>query len=363
MAGTAVRGRLTWQTATVATVTDETPAVRTLVLAVPDWGGHRAGQHLDIRLTGDDGYQAERSYSIASAPGEPLAITVERLEDGEVSPYLTQDVLAGDEIEVRGPIGGYFVWDGVAADSVPLLLAAGGSGVVPLRAILRHRSRIGSSVPVRLLYSVRSMADVIYRSELSAPADGVQVSYTLTRQQPPGWTGYARRVDQAMMTEVAWPASGASGAAGLSGPLASAPLAYVCGPTNFVEAVAADLVALGYPPQRVKTERFGATGTPLLVSGIWVRSMEVAVMEALEDGVLDGNAIGGMLIELFGAEMTTAVGTCGSCGTAGQVAEMAVYQGRMGMVVRCRVCDNVLMVFVEVRGVTCVDLRGLASLV
>ncbi len=256
MAGTAVRGRLTWQTATVSTVTDETPAVRTLVLAVPDWGGHRAGQHLDIRLTGDDGYQAERSYSIASAPGEPVAITVERLEDGEVSPYLTQDVLAGDEIEVRGPIGGYFVWDRRGRDGeAPLLLAAGGSGVVPLRAILRHRCRVGSSVPVRLLYSVRSQAEVIYRSELSAPADDVQVIYTLTRQQPAGWTGYARRVDQAMMTEVAWPASGA--------------LAYVCGPTNFVEAVAADLVALGYPPQRVKTERFGATGTPLFVSGLW----------------------------------------------------------------------------------------------
>ncbi|MGH3290095.1 MAG: FAD-binding oxidoreductase, partial [Streptosporangiaceae bacterium] len=215
-------------------------------------------QHLDIRLTADDGYRAERSYSIASAPGEPVAITVERLDDGEVSPYLTQDVQPGDEIEVRGPIGGYFVWDGVASDSVPLLLAAGGSGVVPLRAILRHRSRIGSSVPVRLLYSVRSQADVIYRSELSSPSssgDGVEVIYTLTRQQPPGWTGYARRVDLQMMAEVAWPvASGASGS--------SAPLAYVCGPTNFVEAVASDLVALGYPPQRVKTERFGATGTP-----------------------------------------------------------------------------------------------------
>jgi ferredoxin-NADP reductase len=254
MEGTAVRGRLTWQTATVSTVTDETPAVRTLVLSVPDWPGDRAGQHLDIRLTGDDGYQAERSYSIASAPGEPVAITVERLDDGEVSPYLTQDVQPGDEIEVRGPIGGYFVWepagpDGAGSDSGPLLLAAGGSGVVPLRAILRHRSRVGSSVPVRLLYSVRSQAEVIYRSELSSPADGVDVIYTLTRNQPPGWTGYARRVDQQMMAEVAWP-------------VASAPLAYVCGPTNFVEAVASDLVALGYPPQRVKTERFGATGTP-----------------------------------------------------------------------------------------------------
>ena len=249
MEGTAVRGRLSWQTATVGAVMDETSAVRTLSLQVPDWAGHQAGQHLDIRLTADDGYRAERSYSIASAPGEPVAITVERLDDGEVSPYLTQDVQPGDEIELRGPIGGYFVWDGRASDSAPLLLLAGGSGVVPLRAMLRHRARAGSSVPVRLLYSVRRLPDVIYRPELSAEPDGVQVIYTLTRQQPPGWTGYARRVDPAMIGEVAWP-------------VAQAPLAYVCGPTNFVEGVAADLVALGYPPQRVKTERFGATGTP-----------------------------------------------------------------------------------------------------
>jgi ferredoxin-NADP reductase len=250
MAGTAVRGRLTWQTATVGALTDETPAVRTLSLEVPDWAGHRAGQHLDIRLTADDGYRAERSYSIASAPGEPVAITVERLDDGEVSPYLTQDVQPGDEIEVRGPIGGYFVWETAGPDgAAPLLLLAGGSGVVPLRAMLRHRSRVGSSVPVRLLYSVRSLAEVIYHSELAEEPDGVQVIYTLTRQQPPGWTGYARRVDPAMIAEVAWP-------------VAQAPQTYVCGPTNFVEAVATDLVALGYPPQRVKTERFGATGTP-----------------------------------------------------------------------------------------------------
>jgi ferredoxin-NADP reductase len=250
MAGTAVRGRLTWQTATVSAVTDETPTVRTLSFEVPEWAGHRAGQHLDIRLTADDGYRAERSYSIASAPGEPVAITVERLDDGEVSPYLTEDVQPGDEIELRGPIGGYFVWEPAGPDSAaPLLLLAGGSGVVPLRAMLRLRAQAGSSVPVRLLYSVRSLPEVIYRSELSAEPDGVQVIYALTRQQPPGWTGYARRVDQQMMTEVAWPE-------------AQAPVAYVCGPTNFVEAVAADLVALGYPPQRVKTERFGATGTP-----------------------------------------------------------------------------------------------------
>jgi ferredoxin-NADP reductase len=285
MEGTAVRRRLTWQTATVGAVIDETSKVRTLSLNVPDWGGHQAGQHLDIALTADDGYRAERSYSIASAPGEPVAITVERLDDGEVSPYLTEDVQIGDEIEVRGPIGGYFIWDPPVSGEGPLLLAAGGSGVVPLRAIIRHRCLVGSSVPVRLLYSVRSQAEVIYRSELdhlNQEADGVKVIYALTRQQPPGWTGYARRVDQQIMAEVAWPvasglatqvASGpvASGpvASGpvasapvASAPVASAPLAYVCGPTNFVEAVASDLVALGYPPQRVKTERFGATGTP-----------------------------------------------------------------------------------------------------
>ena len=246
MAGTAVRGRLTWQTATVSSVVDETAKVRTLSLEVPDWAGHRAGQHLDVRLTADDGYRAERSYSIATAPGEPVGITVERLDDGEVSPYLTEDVRPGDQIEILGPIGGYFVWDPV--DGGPLLLLAGGSGVVPLRAILRHRVREESPVPVRLLYSSRTWADVIYRTELEQRTQGVAVTYTLTRAQPAGWTGYGRRVDQQMLTEVAWPAT-------------QAPLAYVCGPTSFVESVAAGLVALGYPPDRVKTERFGATGS------------------------------------------------------------------------------------------------------
>jgi len=247
MAGTAVRRRLSWQTATVGRVTDETPRVRTLWLEVPDWPGHRAGQHLDIRLTADDGYQAERAYSIASAPGEPLAITVERLDDGEVSPYLTEEARAGDQLEVRGPVGGYFVWEPGSDPGGPLLLAAGGSGVVPLRAIVRERSRTGSSVPVRLLYSSRSWEDVIYSSELELPPDGVQVTYTLTRSQPRAWQGYARRVDMQMLAEVAWPA-------------AEQPLAYVCGPTSFVESVAAGLVGLGYPAGRVKTERFGATG-------------------------------------------------------------------------------------------------------
>ncbi len=245
MAGTAVRGRLTWRVATVGSVTEETPTVRTITLEVPGWAGHRAGQHLDVRLTAEDGYQAEREYSIASAPSEPVAITVERLEDGEVSPYLTQELLPGDVIEVRGPVGGYFVWE--PADGGPLLLVAGGSGIVPLRAMLRHRLRTGSAVPVRLLYSSRTWPDVIYRDELSVPADGVAVVHTLTRQQPPGWTGYARRVDAEMLAEIAWPP-------------ADQPLVYACGPTSFVEAAASILVDLGYPQRRIKTERFGATG-------------------------------------------------------------------------------------------------------
>jgi ferredoxin-NADP reductase len=246
MADTAVGERVTWMTAVAGRVTDETPSVRTIELVVPGWPGHRAGQHLDVRLTADDGYQAERSYSIASAPGEPLAITVERLDDGEVSPYLTQELRTGDELEVRGPIGGYFVWDG--DDGTPLLLAGGGSGVVPLRSILRHREQIGATTPTRLLYSARSLADVIYRDELDRHHDGVEVIYTLTRSQPPGWTGHSGRVDAAMLSDVAWP-------------VGQDPLTFVCGPTSFVEAVAAGLVGLGYPPGRVKTERFGATGS------------------------------------------------------------------------------------------------------
>jgi ferredoxin-NADP reductase len=243
MAGTAVRERLTWRVATVGAMIDETATVRTIELDIPDWMSHRAGQHLDIRLTAEDGYVAERSYSIASAPDEPVAITVERLEDGEVSPYLTEDLRAGDEIEVRGPIGGYFVWPWQDPAS-PLLLVAGGSGVVPFRSILRHRSDIGNTTPTRLLYSARSLPDVIYRAELDATSNGVEVSYTLTRQQPPGWTGHSGRVNDALLHEVAWP-------------LEQRPLAYICGPTAFVESVAAALVGLGYPGDRVKTERFG----------------------------------------------------------------------------------------------------------
>jgi ferredoxin-NADP reductase len=245
VARAAIRGRLSWQVASVEDVVEETARVRTIVFDIPAWPGHRAGQHLDVRLTAEDGYRAEREYSIASAPGERVAITVERLDNGEVSPYLTEELRSGDEIELRGPIGGYFVWD--PEDERPLLLVAGGSGVVPLRAMVRHRRGSGSEVPVRLLYSSRTLADVIYRAELDEPADGVEVVYTLTREQPPGWSGYARRVDEDLLEEVAWPAE--EGA-----------LAFVCGPTSFVETVASGLVELGYPPPRVKTERFGATG-------------------------------------------------------------------------------------------------------
>jgi ferredoxin-NADP reductase len=243
VAGTAVLGRLTWLAATVAATDEETPRVHTLTLDVAGWGGHRAGQHLDVRLTAEDGYQAERSYSIASAPDDPLAITVERLEDGEVSPYLVDDVAEGDVFEVRGPIGGYFVWDGDEPE--PVLLVAGGSGVVPLMAMARHRAQVGSTAPMRLLYSSRTWDDVIYRDELETL--GIEVVHTLTRQQPPGWSGYSRRIDDELLREVAFPA-------------ADGPRVYVCGSTRFVDAAADGLVRLGYDPRSIRTERFGATG-------------------------------------------------------------------------------------------------------
>jgi ferredoxin-NADP reductase len=217
--------------------------VSTLELEVPGWSDHRAGQHLDVRLTAEDGYQAQRSYSIASAPGEPLAITVERLEDGEVSPYLVGEAHEGDRFEVRGPIGGYFVWD--ADEPERVLLVAGGSGVVPLMAMARHRARAGGEAPMRLLYSSRSLEDVIYREELETL--GIDVVHTLTREQPPGWSGYARRIDDELLREVAFPAS-------------ESPRVYVCGSTRFVDAAADGLVRLGYDPAWVRTERFGATG-------------------------------------------------------------------------------------------------------
>jgi ferredoxin-NADP reductase len=240
VAGAAVLGRLSWLAAEVVETVAETPRVRTLRLRTDGWPGHRAGQHLDVRLTAEDGYQAQRSYSIASAPGDGLAITVERLEDGEVSPYLVDEVIEGDRFELRGPIGGYFVWD--AGARRPLLLVGGGSGVVPLMAMIRASD---GTTPIRLLYSSRTFEDVIYREELErAPAE---VFHTLTRAQPDGWTGYARRLDAEILAEVAWPA-------------AEAPHVFVCGSTRFVDAAADGLVALGYEPQSIRTERFGATG-------------------------------------------------------------------------------------------------------
>jgi ferredoxin-NADP reductase len=245
----ATGARITWREATVAEVVDETPHARTLVLEVPDWPGHAAGQHLDVRLTAEDGYQAERSYSIASAPeDERVALTIERIDDGEVSPYLAGEVVAGDRFEVRGPIGGHFTWR--AADGGPLLLIGGGSGVVPLMAMLRHRAATGSDADARLLLSAREREAILYRDELERLASGdgaLNISYTLTRDTPPGWTGWSRRVDPDMLTAV--------------GPVAATnPKVFVCGPTPFVEAVADALVGLGHPAGRIHTERFGPTG-------------------------------------------------------------------------------------------------------
>ena len=228
----------------------ETPRVKTMSLLVPDWMRHRPGQHVDIRLTAEDGYQAERSYSIASAPlDQPrIDLTVERVKDGEVSPFLHDEVVVGDRFEIRGPIGGYFVWDAAAAD--PVLLIAGGSGIVPLMAMIRHRERAGSGAPFTLLYSSRTPDDVIYAGELDALAahdDGLRVIHTFTRGQPAGWRGYARRLDMAMIGDVLE----------TTGTMAQT---FVCGPTPLVETAAQALVNLGLPPSQVKTERFGPSG-------------------------------------------------------------------------------------------------------
>jgi ferredoxin-NADP reductase len=243
--------RAGWQSATLRDKRTETDRAATLHLLTDAWPGHRAGQHVDVRLTADDGYQAQRSYSIASPPEDDgdVALTVERLDDGEVSPYLVDEMAPGDMCELRGPIGGWFVWD--ADDGGPLLLVGGGSGVVPLMSMLRHRAALHSRVPARLLLSARSLDDVLYADELhglDAGDDELDVSITLTRTAPPDWPGYARRVDRSMLEEVAWPA-------------ADRPRVYVCGPTPFVETVAAGLVDLGHDAGLVKTERFGATGS------------------------------------------------------------------------------------------------------
>lgn len=228
-------------------VVEETARTKSIALEIKGWSGHRAGQHVDVRLTAEDGYQAQRSYSIASAPEDAtVVLTVERLDDGEVSPYLVDELRPGDQLELRGPIGGYFVWE--ASLGGPLLLVAGGSGVAPLHSILRHHRAIESTVPVRLLYSARSLAEVIYRQELvGSAAEAVDIRFTLTREQPEGWQGYMRRIDEDLLGEVAWPPS-------------TQPLTYACGPTEFVETAASALVALGHDPGRIRTERFGPTG-------------------------------------------------------------------------------------------------------
>jgi ferredoxin-NADP reductase len=241
MERTAVHRRLTWQYTSVVDVVAETARTKSIVLDPGDWDGHLAGQHVDVRLTAEDGYQAQRSYSIASAPeDEHLVLTVEKLKDGEVSPYLTDELRAGDQLELRGPIGGYFVWQESLGG--PLLLVGGGSGVVPLRAMLRHHRASGSGVPARLLYSARTLDDVIYREEL----DGFDTAITLTRAQPERWMGHSGRVGRELLADVAWPP-------------AKRPLVYVCGPIGFVEAVADALLALGHDPTRIRTERFGPT--------------------------------------------------------------------------------------------------------
>ena len=242
---------IAWRLATVGAIRDETATVRTFTLRLPDWPGHRAGQHVDLRLTAEDGYSVERSYSIASEPertGE-VDITVERIPDGEASAFLHDVVVVGDRLEVRGPIGGYFVWDVPLGG--PLFLVAGGSGVVPLMAMVRHRTRTGSTVPARLLFSSRNAEDIIYRDELdllAGASDGFEVIHTLTRSRPAGWTGYDRRIDDRMLAEVLEP-------------LGASARCYVCGPTALVEVAANALVRLGLPPDRVRTERFGPTGT------------------------------------------------------------------------------------------------------
>jgi ferredoxin-NADP reductase len=245
-----MKGALPWQIATITDIRVDTPTVKSFTFALPQFQPHLAGQHYDVRLTAADGYQAQRSYSIASAPmqvGE-VVLTVERIPDGEVSTYLHDVVVAGDEVELRGPIGGYFVWE--AALGGPLLLIAGGSGVVPLLAMLRHRAGAMSHVPTALVYSSRTRDDVIGFDELAglAAADpNLRLLETLTRSQPPGWDGYARRIDREMLADALRT---------LGGP----PQTFICGPTLLVESAAEALVGLGLPPATIKTERFGPTG-------------------------------------------------------------------------------------------------------
>jgi ferredoxin-NADP reductase len=250
MARAAVLGRLTWLVGTVAELRDETPTARTIALDVPGWRGHSAGQHVDIRLTAEDGYSAERSYSIASAPdGQRLELTIQRLDDGEVSPYLSEVLKVGDPLELRGPIGGWFVWD--PDDPAPVLLVAGGSGIVPLMSMIRARARDGSTVPFRLVYSVRRPDQIIYGPELAervAAGDGFSLAYVYTRTAPPGSDRPPGRISAEVLAAEGWRPR-------------QTPAVFVCGPTGYVEAAAGLLTGAGHDPGRIKTERFGPTGS------------------------------------------------------------------------------------------------------
>jgi ferredoxin-NADP reductase len=303
----------------VAEIVPETPRAASIVLELPGWPGHRAGQHVDVRLTAEDGYQAQRSYSIASAPGDGyVVLTVERVPDSEVSPYLVSELRSGDQLELRGPIGRYFVWDDCARE--PVLLVAGGSGIVPFRSMLRHRQAGPCDVAVRLLYSARSLQDVIYREELMrfAAYDEVDIRFALTREWPEPWHGHRGRIDGRLLSEVSWPAG-------------DRPRTFICGPAPFVETAASTLAAQGQPSDRIKTERFG--------------QLDEVRMEPL-----DGNAIGGPLFELFGREMTAADGACGHCGSVFKLAELRVYARAPGTVGRCRSCGAVVLVLTSIRG-------------
>ncbi len=246
MSGTALFRPVSWRTGEIVQTIIETPRVRSLIIDVPGWERHRPGQYLDVRLTTPDGSQITRSYSIASAPEDDyLQITVERLPGSEASRYLTDQIHAGDRLELRGPNGGHFIWEHQMGG--PLMLIAGGSGIAPLMAMIRHRLAYNSPLPVRLLYSSRSVEDIIYRDELdrlAATYSTFEVVHTLTRAQPPGWTGYTRRIDPELLEETAWSPD-------------LNPLIYVCGSTDFVETVTAGLFARGYSPPCVRTERFG----------------------------------------------------------------------------------------------------------
>ena len=249
MARAALPGRLTWRAATLTEARQESPSARTLVLDVPDWPGHLPGQHVDVRLTAPDGYRAQRSYSIASAWSEKgtVELTIQRLDDGEVSPYLTDVLEVGDQIEVRGPVGGWFVWR--ETQPQPVLLIGGGSGVVPLMAMVRARGQSRAKQPFRMIYSVRTPDDVIYREELPRRVrddPGFDLLLNYTRRAPDGWPGAPKRIDVATINSHGWPPD-------------FTPDVYVCGPTTFVETAADILVALGHDPKRIRTERFGGT--------------------------------------------------------------------------------------------------------